>query len=442
VTAEAVCLRSARLIDSTGARPVEKATVVVADGRVGEIWANGEPAPAGALEIDLEGRTLMPGLVDAHVHVSAFDMPRPLKGQEAVAPEVRHHLLAQGLRRMLRMGITTVRDVGAFGDDLLHARQAIRLGAIPGPRILACGRIVSATSAGGRHFAGMYREADGPDEMRKATREQFRRGADFIKIMTTGARSCELENSSPLQMTREEMAAVVGESHRMGYRVAAHCEGLDGTRMAIEEGVDTIEHGLELHRAPELLDELARSGRVLVPTLSCFFHISENHGSQWAPGLVELAHNQLEEAHRTVAAARRAGVRMAMGFDSQPHGQSALELVRLWRAGLTPMEAIMAATTGSAAACGLAAHLGAVARGKAADLLVVDGDPLGDPEVLLDPERIWLVVQSGRPVAGAALETELGGLLPPGPIPDPVPALAGRPLTDPHPRPRAAAARG
>jgi imidazolonepropionase-like amidohydrolase len=442
VTARAVCLSSARLIDGTGAPAVERATVVVADGRIGEISANGEPAPADAVEVDLGGRTLMPGLVDAHVHVSAFEMPQPLKGQEAVAPEVRHHLIAQGLRRMLRMGITTVRDVGAFGDDLLHARQAIRLGAIPGPRILACGRIVSATSAGGRHFAGMYREADGPDEMRKATREQFRRGADFIKIMTTGARSCELENSSPLQITREELAAVVDEAHRMGYRVAAHCEGLDGTHLAIEEGVDTIEHGLELHRAPELLGELARSGRVLVPTLSCFFHVSENPGSQWAPGLVELAHQQLEEAHRTVAAARRAGVRMAMGFDSQPHGQSALELVRLCRAGLTPMEGIAAATTGSATACGLGEHVGAVARGKAADLLVVDGDPLEDPEVLLDPERIWLVVQSGRPVAGAALETELGGLLPPGPIPDPVPALAGRPLTGPHPRPQAAGARG
>jgi imidazolonepropionase-like amidohydrolase len=225
------------------------------------------------------------------VHVTAaFDMPRTRKGQEAIAPEVRHHLISAGLRRMLRMGITTVRDVGAFGDHLLQARQAVRLGAIPGPRILACGRIVSATSAGGGHFAGMYREADGPDEMRKATREQFRRGADFIKIMTTGARSCELENSSPLQMTRAEMAAVVDEAHRMGYRVAAHCEGLDGTRMAIEEGVDTIEHGLELHHAPELLDELAGSERVLVPTLSCFFHISENSGSRWAPALVQQGH--------------------------------------------------------------------------------------------------------------------------------------------------------
>jgi imidazolonepropionase-like amidohydrolase len=428
VTAQALCLRSARLIDGEGGPVVERATVVVEDGRIGEVRPGDGPVSSAALEVDVGGRTLMPGLVDAHVHVTAFDMPHVRKGQEPIATEVRHHLIASGLGRMLRMGITTVRDVGAFGDDLLHARQAVRLGAIPGPRILACGRIVSATSAGGRHFSGMYREADGPDEMRKATREQFRRGADFIKIMTTGARSCELEDSSPLQMTRAEMATVVEEAHRMGYRVAAHCEGLDGTRLAIEEGVDTIEHGLELHRAPDLLDELARSERVLVPTLSCFFHISENRDAAWAPGLVELANRQLDEAHRTVEAARQAGVRLAMGFDSQPHGQSALELVRLCRAGLTPMEGIVAATAGSATACGLADHIGSVTPAKAADLIVVDGDPLADPELLLDEERIWLVVRSGRPVAGAALETELARLRAVGPTADPVPALAGRPI--------------
>jgi imidazolonepropionase-like amidohydrolase len=432
VTAQNVCLSSARLIDGTGAPVVERATVVIADGRVGKITTDGEPAPAGALTIDLAGKTLTPGLVDAHAHVTSFEMPPALKGQEAIAPEVKHHFIATGLRRMLRMGITTVRDVGAFGDDLLHARQAVRLGAIPGPRILACGRIVAATSAGGRHFDGMYREADGPDEMRKATREQFRRGADFIKIMTTGARSCELENSSPAQMTRAEIATVVEEAHRMGYRVAAHCEGLDGTRLAIEEGADTIEHGLELHRAPELLDELARSERVLVPTLSCFFDISEDRAAQWAPRLVELAKRQREEAHRTLEAAHRAGVPLAMGFDSQPHGRSALELVRLCRAGLTPMEGIVAGTATGARACGIAADVGRVAPGQAADLMVIDGDPLADPELLLDEQRIWLVIQSGRAVAGAALETELARLPGPAPGTDPVPALAGRPISAPE----------
>jgi imidazolonepropionase-like amidohydrolase len=418
--ANGIRLTGARLIDGTGAPPLEDATVVIEEGRITAVDASGADMPVDSTPIDLGGMTLLPGLVDAHVHVTNFDMPRAMKGQEPIAPEVKHHFIAGGLRRMLRMGITTVRDVGAFGDDLLHARRAVRLGAIPGPRLLTCGRIISATSAGGRHFERMYREADGPDEMRKATREQFRRGADFVKIMTTGARTCELENSSPAQVTRAEIAAIVDEAHRMGYRVAAHCEGLDGTRLAIEEGVDTIEHGLELHREPDLLDELARSERILVPTLSCFFDVSENRDGLWAPRLVELAKRQYEDAHRTVEAARAAGVRLAMGFDSQPNGMSALELVRMCRAGLTPMEGIVAGDVGS------------VAPGMAADLIVVDGDPLAEPEVLLDEGRIWLVIQNGRPVAGAALEARLPGLDDSGVAADPVPALAGRPISAPE----------
>jgi imidazolonepropionase-like amidohydrolase len=400
-------LTNARLVDGRGASAREAAAVLVEDGRIARVGPSGDAAPEGATTVDLAGRTLLPGLIDAHVHVTAFDLPVPLKGEERIASEVKHHFIAAGLRTMLRMGITTVRDVGAFGDDLLHARRAIALGALEGPRVLACGRIISATSPGGAHFAGMYREADGPDEMRKATREQLRRGADFVKLMTTGARSVLLEDPEPAQMTRAEVATVVEEAHRMGFRVAAHCEGLEGTRLAIEEGVDTIEHGLELHREPALLERLAESARILVPTLSCFFDLSETHACLWAPRLVELAKRQREEAHRTVEAAHAAGVRMAMGFDSMPHGRSALELVRMHDAGLTALEAMAAATSVAAAACGLDGEVGTIEPGKRADLLVVDGDPLADPRVLLDAERIWLVVQSGRTAAGTALERRL-----------------------------------
>jgi imidazolonepropionase-like amidohydrolase len=400
-------LANVRLVDGTGAPPREAASVLVEDGRIARVGAASDAAPEGVQSLDLEGRTLMPGLVDAHVHVTAFELPALLKGEAPLAPEVKHHFIAAGLRAMLRMGITTVRDVGAFGDDLLHARRASELGAFEGPRVLACGRILSATSPGGAHFVDMYREGDGPDELRKATREQIRRGADFIKVMTTGARTVALEDPEPAQLTREEIATIVEESHRMGFRLAAHCEGLDGTRIAVEEGADTIEHGLELHRAPELLAALAESGRILVPTLSCFFDVSETHACMWLPRLVEQAKRQREEAHLTVEAARAAGVRMAMGFDSMPHGESALELVRLHDAGLTALEAIAAGTSVAADACGLASEIGSVEEGKCADLLVVDGDPVADPRVLLDRERIRLVLRDGRAVAGTAVEREL-----------------------------------
>ena len=208
---------------------------------------------------------------------------------------------------MLRSGFTTVRDVGSYDDEATVLKLAIETRVVPGPRVLTCGRIVSATAPGGDIFGSMYREADGPWEMRKAVREQLQRGADFIKFMATGARSVVLEDPEPPQMTLEEMQAIVDEAHRMGRRVAAHAEGLEGTRLALEAGADTIEHGLALHREPRLLDDMAERGTVLVPTLSTFHDLAERFVDDFAPVLVEQAKRQLEEAMRTVDTARRAG---------------------------------------------------------------------------------------------------------------------------------------
>src|SRR3712207_2102378 len=215
----------------------------------------------------------MPGLIDAHAHLYGRTPELP-HGAEPLWPGTAAHFLAAALRETLRMGITTLRDVGSYGDAVLEARQAMRYGAFRGPRLLTCGRIVSATAPGGRFFEGMYREADGPDDVRRAVREQLRRGADFVKVMTTGARSVELEDPDPAQLTRDEVATLVEEAHRQGYRVAAHAEGIAGTEIAIEEGVDTIEHGMYLSQRPDLLEKMAERGQVLVPTLSCFYGVA------------------------------------------------------------------------------------------------------------------------------------------------------------------------
>src|SRR6476646_35965 len=221
--------------------------------------------------------------------------------------------------------------------------------------------------------------------MLAAVREQIRRGADYIKFMATGARSVVLEDPEPAQMTLEEMQAIVDEAHRMGKRVAAHAEGLAGTRLALEAGADTIEHGLSLHREPALLDRMAERGTVLVPTLSTFHDLAERFVDDFAPALVDQAKRQSEEAIRTVAAARGAGVTIALGFDSGPPGSSGQELLRLVAAGMSPMEAIRAATIGGAAALGRV-DLGRIEAGAAADLLVVDGRPDEDPTILTRPE--------------------------------------------------------
>jgi imidazolonepropionase-like amidohydrolase len=292
-----------------------------------------------------------------------------------------------------------VRDAGSYDDEAIVLRRAVELGLVEGPRILSCGRILSATAPGARIFGTMYREADGPWEMRKAVREQIRRGADFVKVMATGARSVVLEDPEPAQITEAEMAAVVDEAHRMGLRVAAHAEGLEGARLAVESGVDTIEHGLSLHRAPEVLASMAERGIVLIPTLTTFHDLAERFSADVAPVLVEQAERQRDEAYRTLAAARAAGVTIAMGFDSGPPGANALELTRMVDGGLTPLEGIRAATMGSARALGLD-DVGTIEPGKVADVLVIDGDPLEDVRILCDRDRLWLVLKDGRRVAG------------------------------------------
>jgi imidazolonepropionase-like amidohydrolase len=294
--------------------------------------------------------------------------------------------------------------VGAYGNTILEVRQAMRLGAFRGPRLLTCGRIVSATSPGGRNFKGMYREADGPDEMRRAAREQIRVGADFIKIMSTGARSVELENPEPAQVTSAEMAAIADEVHRQGYRLAAHCEGLAGTELAIEFGADTIEHGFRLHRRPDLLAKLAAQGGVLVPTLSFLLDVADRKAKDWSPHLVERGGYNLEEAEKTFRAALDLGVPMAMGYDSQPEDQAASELGLMVKMGMSTKAALVAATSTGARALGLDHLIGTVEPGKVADLIVIDGDPTADVGILTDPDRIHLVFQIGQPVAGAVID--------------------------------------
>jgi imidazolonepropionase-like amidohydrolase len=399
-------LANARVIDGTGAAPLERASVSIEHGRIAGISPD---LPGDA--IDLEGRTLMPGLIDAHAHLSSdvsrspgFGPAPALKGELPRPRELGYFVLAKTARVLLAAGITSVRDVGSYDDEAIALREAVRLGIVPGPRILSCGRIISATAPGGAIFTTMYREADGVEDMRRAVREQLRRGADFIKLMATGARSVLAEDPEPAQMTAEEIGAIVDEAHRMGVRVAAHVEGLGGAGLAVHAGVDTIEHGLSLHREPALLDAMARAGIVLVPTLSTFHDLAERFTDAFAPALVEQAKRQLEEAYATLVAARDAGVTLAMGHDSGPPGENAIELVRMVDGGLTPLDGVAAATHGSAVALGLS-DVGTLVPGAVADLIVVDGDPLADPRVLLEPERIWMVVQGGKIVAGHPART-------------------------------------
>jgi imidazolonepropionase-like amidohydrolase len=392
-------LWNVRLLDPKAGTATERRALTIDDGRVIAIEGVEGPPPEGAR--DLGGATVLPGLIDAHCHVLSnterspgFGPPPLLHGEAPRPAALGHYVLAAAAARILKSGFTTVRDVGSSDDEASALRLAVDLGIVPGPRILTCGRIVSATAPGAVIFGSMYREADGPWEMRKAVREQIRRGADYIKFMATGARSVLAEDPEPAQMTLEEMTAIVDEAHRMGRRVAAHAEGLAGTRWAIEAGADTIEHGLSLHRDPGLLDAMAARGMVLVPTLSTFHDLAERFASDFAAPLVEQAKRQLEESLKTVVAARAADVILALGYDSGPPGASANELLRLEEAGLSPIEALRAATIGGAAALGRS-DLGRISVGATADLVVVNGRPDIDLGLLTQSSSIVEVMRSG-----------------------------------------------
>lgn len=382
----------------------------VTDGRIAEIGdARGEP-PSGAL--DLAARTLMPGLIDAHAHLSSdvsrspgFGPRAPLKGEGPRPRELGYFVLANAAREFLRAGVTTVRDVESYDDEGIVLRRAVELGLLNGPRILCCGRIISATAPGGRIFGTMYREADGPWEMRAAVREQIGRGADFVEA--DGDRR-------PLGRARGSRAGADDPRRARGDRRRGAPDGPAGrSPRGRPRGRPARDRGGRRHgRARALASPGARAPRShgrarhgpRPATLSTFHDLAERFSSEFVPALVDQAERQREEAYRTLVAAHEAGVTLAMGFDSGPPGANVLELVRMAEGGLNASEAIRAATEGSARALGLA-DVGTVEPTKLADLVVVDGDPLADVRVLTDPARIWLVLKEGRAVAGAALET-------------------------------------
>lgn len=405
-------LTGARLFDGTGGPVRDNAAVLVEDGIIRGVGDASEPCPDGAQQLDVGQRMLMPGLTDAHTHASGR-VPRVLRGAEEVLPGTAGHFLQAELRDHLRHGVTTVRITGSQGRAPQEARQAMRYGAFRGPRLLTCGKIISATAPGGRFYGDMYREADGPDEMRRAVREQIRAGADFIKVMTTGARSNELEDPDPLQLTEAELAAVADEARRMGFRVSAHAEGLNGCAAAVRHGADTIEHGMYLHQRPDLLDTMAAAGQVLVPTLSGYYWMAglgevvdpsqAEPVPEMPPVLTDLARHNLEQGAASMRAANKAGVSIALGSDMNV--AAGLEIQRMVHHGLTAAEALTAATKTAAEALGLGELIGTVETGNIADLIIVDGDPVQEPCLLADPARIWLVLQLGVPVAGRALES-------------------------------------
>ncbi len=385
-----IILRGAGVFDGTGRRP-ERRTVVVEGERIVDVLPDGGGDAAGdARVIDLGGCTLLPGLIDLHVHLGY--------GPRSFAPTVAATALraARNLRATQAAGITTVRDVGTLGGIAAAARDAVAKGDIPGSRVVPCGQILCMTGGHGSEPPappGMAREVDGPDDCRRAVREQVKAGADCIKVTTNGPLNV-------VELTQEELDAIVDEAHRLERRVACHASILGSSRMAVRAGVDTMEHGSDLD--VETAKQMADRGITLVPTLLVMKSIMDRWDEYKAIPMFRSIPVRAKRAVESFQIALAAGVTMGTGtdlfFGMGPFESLPEEIEYMVACGMDAGAALAAATHHGAAALGMADRIGTVARGKVADLLAVGGDPTADISML---HRVALVMQGGEIVRDA-----------------------------------------
>lgn len=390
--------RDVLLIDGTGRQPVAEVDVLVIEGRIAQIGRD-LPRPIGVQTVEGPGLTLLPALIDCHVHLTLSADPRETLA-EALPEAVVAWRTANHARSTLYAGITTVRDLGGRGHVNIQIARAIEEGLVEGPRVFAAGRWICMT---GGHGWEIGREADGADEVRKAVREQVKAGAHVIKFMATGGVLTRTDPRSA-QLSMEEMRAGVEEAHKAGRRVAAHAHSAQGVKNALLAGVDTIEHGTLMDDAALAL--LIERKAFYVPTLAPLANILAVGPESGVPEWVREKGQAVVESHkRNFQAALRGGVQIATGTDAGDpltyHGANAQELRLMVEWGMTPMQAIIAATCTGADLLGLLDELGTVEVGKRADLLLVHGNPLDDIAVLERRQDILLVLKDGNVVRGS-----------------------------------------
>ncbi|MEW6399099.1 MAG: amidohydrolase family protein [Bacillota bacterium] len=400
-------IRAGSLIDGSGADPVSPAVVVIRDGRV---VAAGRPDeveyPPDSLVYDAGGRTVMPGLIDSHVHITGSGEASWMETVKYTIPYTTLRA-AVNARATLEAGITAIRDAGAGWGIDVGLKRAINEGRIPGPRMVVSGPGLSITGGHGDPANGWPPEVvfraremsvvDSPDQARRAARTHLRDGADCIKLLATGGVLSEGDLPTSRGLTIEEMRAAIEEAHNLGKKTLAHAQGSTGIRNAILAGIDSIEHGCYL--TEEIIEMMLARGVFLVPTLSAVHHIVERGAEAGIPPYaVEKARRMQEDHFRSFRMALEAGVRIAMGTDAATpfnyHGDNALELELMVKAGMTPVQAIVAATARGAELLGL--ETGVLAPGRLADLLVVDGNPLEEISCLQHRGRILLVMKGGE----------------------------------------------
>lgn len=406
MTARAI--RGATLLDCTGREPERNSTVVIQEGRIVAAGADSEiRVPADAEVVDAAGLTLLPGLIDCHVHVmvEGFNIMRAL----ATPPSLAILRCIPHLHATLEAGFTAVRD--AAGAPL-GVKMAVEQGIIPGPRMQISVTGLSQTGGHGDPYTRAcihlhvdmpdipYGVVDGVEPMRQRVREILRAGADWIKLCTTGGVLSQTDVPTASQFTVEEIEAAVYEAKADGGKFCmAHAQGTQGIKNALLAGVKSIEHGIWLD--DEAISMMKERDAYLVPTLVAPVQVlrqAERDPNSMPPWGVEKARKVVVDHQASFRRAVEAGVKVAMGTDSGvgPHGENAEEITLMTQNGMAPMEALLATTIRAAELLGMQDEIGTVEAGKLADLVLVEGDPLEDITVLQDRKRIVMVMKDGQ----------------------------------------------
>lgn len=398
---QVVAIKTGRMLDVKSGTYIERAIIVAQGERITAVGPQ-VAIPAGAAIIDLSAYTVLPGLADCHTHLT-FD-PGTL-GYSSVGISVGREALrgAKNAKLTVEAGFTTVRNVGAKGYTDIALRDAIDAGDVVGPRIIASGPSLGIT--GGHcddnllapeyhfHAEGV---ADGVPNVMQKTRENIKYGADVIKVCATGGVLSMGDDPKASQYTLEELKAIVAEAHRLGRRVAAHAHGGEGIKLAVEAGVDSIEHGTYIDE--EAVRMMKQKGTYLVPTVYLTQWFLENYaGLGLPPAMVNKAKTIMPAMQTNLAKAFSLGVPVAFGTDSAvyPHGLNAHEFAMYVKFGMKPIDAIRTSTLNAAKLLGQEDRIGSIEVGKFADVIAVEGDPLKDVTVL---ERVVKVVKGGKVV--------------------------------------------
>ena len=396
-------LRFARLIDGRG-NTIENAVVVVRDDRIVSV---GTTVPAGMQPIDLTKYTAIPGLIDAHTHMTFYwdrtPGTKPWSQLGSLGAAVTVFLAQENARKALESGVTTVRDLGSWEGTDLAMRDLINRGAMIGPRMFVAGSGLHVSTSPPRPGAVKDPgECDSADECQRAARQQLGAGADWIKMY--GSTGSDQDVTGFQTFTFEEMKAAADVAHRAGKKIAIHSYGPDGARDAVRAGADSIEHATDMDDAT--IREMARRGTVYVPTVEHNrYYIEHRQEFGYDDAVVKRLEDYVQRNLVTLRKAIKAGVPIAMGSDAvfTGFGENARELERFVEAGMTPAEALKSATSVGASLMGMTGSIGAIAPGYFADIVAVEGDPLADIRAVT--RRVRWVMKGGRVVVGGTSAT-------------------------------------